>query len=65
MLCAEMQGFSQRAASHYGADDPEALEQLCLHIACLALANERMQCYPAGHVALKLNSLRQPFGGEN
>jgi Putative transposase len=43
-----MHGFSLRAAVRCGADDRQSLEQLCRHIARLALANARVQCNAAG-----------------
>ena len=39
-----------------GADDRQALEQLCRYITRPALANERVQCNAAGQVVLKLKT---------
>ena len=55
-LCADMQGFSLHAAVRCGADDRQALEQLCRTITRPALANERVQCNAAGQVVLKLKT---------
>ena len=55
-LCADMQGFSQHAAVRCGADDRQALEQLCRYITRPALANERVQTNAAGQVVLKLKT---------
>ena len=41
-LCADMQGFSLHAAVRCGADDRQALEQLCRYITRPALANDRV-----------------------
>ena len=46
-LCADVQGFSLHAAVRCGADDRQALEQLCRTITRPALANERVQCNSA------------------
>jgi hypothetical protein len=54
--CADVNGFSPHAAVLRGADERPALEQLCRYIARPALANERVQCDAAGHVALKLKT---------
>jgi len=55
-LCADMQGFSLHAAVRCGADDRQALEQLCRYITRPALANERVQTNAAGQVVLKLKT---------
>ena len=39
-----------------GAEDRQALEQLCCYITRPALANERVQCNAAGQVVLKLKT---------
>ena len=39
-----------------GADERQALEQLCRYITRPALANERVQCNAAGQVVLKLKT---------
>ena len=51
-----MQGFSLHAAVRCGADDRQALEQLCRYITRPALANERVQTNAAGQVVLKLKT---------
>ena len=56
MLCGDVQGFSLHAAVRCGADDRQALEQLCRYITRPALANERVQCNAAGQVVLKLKT---------
>ncbi len=55
-LCADMQGFSLHAAVRCGADDRQALEQLCRYITRPALANERVQTNATGQVVLKLKT---------
>jgi len=55
-LCADIQGFSLHAAVRCGADDRQALEQLCRYITRPALANERVQTNAAGQVVLKLKT---------
>ena len=55
-LCADMNGFSLHAAVRCGADDRQALEQLCRYITRPALANERVQTNAAGQVMLKLKT---------
>jgi len=55
-LCADMQGFSLHAAVRCGAEDRQALEQLCRYITRPALANERVQTNAAGQVVLKLKT---------
>jgi hypothetical protein len=56
MLCADIDGFSLHAAVRCGADDRQALEQLCRYITRPALANERVQTNAAGQVVLKLKT---------
>ena len=53
-LCADIDGFSLHAAVRCGADDRQALEQLCRYITRPALANERVQTNAAGQVVLTL-----------
>ena len=55
-LCADIDGFSLHAAVRCGADDRQALEQLCRYITRPALANERVQNNAAGQVVLKLKT---------
>jgi Putative transposase len=55
-LCADMQGFSLHAAVRCGADDRQALEQLCRYITRPALAHERVQTNAAGQMLLKLKT---------
>ena len=55
-LCANMNGFSLHAAVRCGADERQALEQLCRYITRPALANERVQCNAAGQLVLKLKT---------
>ena len=55
-LCADNNGFSLHAAVRCGADERQALEQLCRYITRPALANERVQCNAAGQVVLKLKT---------
>jgi len=55
-LCADIDGFSLHAAVRCGADDRQALEQLCRYISRPALANERVQTNAAGQVVLKLKT---------
>ena len=52
-LCADIDGFSLHAAVRCGADDRQALEQLCRYITRPALANERVQTNAAGQVVLQ------------
>ena len=54
-LCADIDGFSLHAAVRCGADDRQALEQLCRTIT-RSLANERVQTNAAGQVVLKLKT---------
>jgi len=51
-----MQACSLHAAVRCGADDRQALEQLCRYITRSALANERIQTSSAGQVVLKLKT---------
>jgi len=63
-LCADISGFSLHAAVRCGADDRQALEQLCRYITRPALANERVQANAAGQVVLKLKTpwrMHQPM----
>jgi len=55
-LCADIQGFSLHAAVRCGADDRQALEQLCRYITGPALANERVQTNATGQVVLELKT---------
>ena len=55
-LCADIHGFSRRAAVRCDADDRQAPEQLCRCITRPALANEQVQCHAAGQVLLKLKT---------
>ena len=55
-LCADIDGFSLHAAVRCGADDRQALEQLCRYITRPAVANERVQTNAAGQVVLKLKT---------
>ena len=55
-LCADISGFSLHAVVRCGADDRQALEQLCRYITRPALANERVQTNAAGQVVLKLKT---------
>ena len=55
-LCADIDGFSLHAAVRCGADDHQALEQLCRYITRPALADERVQTNTAGQVVLKLKT---------
>ena len=45
-LCAAIDGFSLHAAVRCGADDRQALVQLCRYITRPALANERVRQTP-------------------
>ena len=49
-------GLTLHAAVRCGADDRQALEQLCRYITRPALANERVQTNAAGQVVLKLKT---------
>ena len=55
-LCADIDGFSLHAAVRCGAEDRQALEQLCGYITRPALANERVQTNAAGQLVLKLKT---------
>ena len=55
-LCADIDGFSLHAAVRCGAEDHQALEQLCRYITRPALANERVQTNAAGQLVLKLKT---------
>ncbi len=55
-LCADIDGLSLHAAVRCGADDRQALEQLCRYITRPALANERVQTNASGQVVLKLKT---------
>ena len=55
-LCADIDGFSLHAAVRCGADDRQALEQLCRTITRPALANERVQTNAAGQVVQRLKT---------
>ena len=55
-LCADVDGFSLQAAVRCGADDRQALEQLCRYITRPAVANERVQTNAAGQVVLRLKT---------
>jgi len=54
--CATSRATAQHAAVRCGADDRQALEQLCRTITRPALANERLQTSAAGQVVLKLKT---------
>jgi hypothetical protein len=56
-LCADIDGLSLHAAVRSGADDRQALEQLCRYITRPALTNERVQTNAAGQVVLKLETV--------
>ena len=45
-LCADISGLSLHAAVRCGADDRQALEQLCRYITRAALANEGVKTTP-------------------
>lgn len=51
-LCGDIGGFSLHTAVRCGADERQALEQLCRYITRPALANERVQCNAAGQAVL-------------
>ncbi len=55
-LCAGSNGFSLHAAVCCGADERQALEQLCRDITRPAFSNERVQTNTAGQVVLKLKT---------
>ena len=58
-LCPDIDGFSLHAAVRCGADDREALEQLCRYTIRPALANEPVQTNDAGRVVHKLKTPRR------
>jgi hypothetical protein len=58
-LCAVKHGFRPNAGVFRGADDCEALEQLCRHITGPALASECRHRNAAGQVVLKRKRARQ------
>jgi len=55
-LCADIDGFSLRAAVRVEAHDRKPLEQLCRYITWPALSDERIQVNAAGQVELKLKT---------
>lgn len=55
-LCADIDGFSLHAALRCGADDLQALEQLCRYITRPELTNERVQTNAVGQVLLELKT---------
>ena len=55
-LCADSNGFSLHAAVRCGADDRQALDQLCRYTTRAALANERVQTKAARRVVLNLKT---------
>lgn len=55
-LCADIDGFSLRAAVRCDAHDRKRLEPLWRYITRPALSDERVQCYAAGQVQLKLEA---------
>jgi hypothetical protein len=55
-LCADMNGFSLRAAVRVEANDRKRLEQLCRYITRPALSDERVQLNAAGQVELELKT---------
>ena len=76
-LCANAHGFSRtgdkslHAAVRCGADQRQALEQLCRYITRPAIANERLKRNRTGQVVLQLKSAyqdgknRSPFNGRH
>ncbi len=56
-LWANINGFSPHAAVRCGANERQALEQLCRHISRLVLASERVQCNAGGQVVLSHSNL--------
>ena len=56
MRSTDVQSFSLHATVRWGADERQALEQLCRYITRLALANERVQFNVAGPLVLKLKT---------
>ncbi len=55
-LCADIDGFRPHAAVRCGADDRQALAQLCRSITRPALANERVQTNAAGQALPRLKT---------
>lgn len=55
-LCANIDGFSLRAAVRVEAHDRKRLEQLCRYITRPALSDESVQLNDAGQVELKLKT---------
>lgn len=55
-LCADIDDFSLQVAARCGADDRQALEQLCRYITRPALANEGLQTNATGRVELALKA---------
>ena len=55
-LCANAHGFSLHAAVRCDTHQRQSLEQWCRYITRPALADERVQCNPAGEVVLKLKT---------
>ena len=49
-------GLTLHAAMRCGADDRQALEQLCRYIKCPALTDQRVQTNAAGQVVLELET---------
>ena len=60
-LCADVQGFSLRAAARCAADGRQTLEQLCRYITRPAQANELVQIICAGQVML-INQTEDALG---
>ncbi len=52
-LCADTNGFGLHAVVCCGADDSQALEQLCRYITRPPLANERVETDAVGQMVLK------------
>ena len=61
--CTDINGSSLHAAVRSGAEDCQALEQLCRYITRPALANERVRTNAGGQVVLKLKKRWSPCGG--
>ena len=55
-LCADSNGFSLHAAARCGADDRQALEQLCRYITRPAPADEHVLLNAAAQVVLRLKT---------
>ena len=55
-LCANAHGFSLHTAVRCDTHQRQSLEQWCRYITRPALADERVQCTPAGEVVLKLKT---------